>query len=109
MTLPSKELLSEVLGCVVTYVYKELDPYNMLHYVTSNVECKLNIYELAHKCNEWAMLEENYTTLINSAVTEGGMGISSIRGDNGEILFCEVMDTEPESIFQACEWILEQR
>lgn len=61
---------------------------------------EINIYELAHKCKEWAMDKGYYT--------ESGL--------TGKLAQCLVVgvkhflaDTEPEAIFKACEWILKQK
>ena len=112
----SKELITEALRMYPQYHENDectgniqVTPYSVHFEVNSNSMKQLNIYELAHKCKEWAMLESNNTTMINSAVTEANMGIASIRDDNGSILFCEVCDTEPEAIFKACQWILENK
>ena len=67
----SKELLSEVLGCDCSECYFE-DTYNLINYkyqydVTWSEETQynnssINIYELAHKCKEWAE-SKGYITL----------------------------------------------
>jgi len=60
-----------------------------------------NIYELAHKCKEWA-----FSKKINIC--------SGIRKNVGVVeYYCTAStntvyaDTEPEAIFLACEWIRE--
>ena len=114
----SKELITEALRMYPQYSINDKCTGNVQYRSGSNIVHfevnkagmqQINTYELAHKCKEWAMLEKNNTTMINSAVIEANMGIASIRSDNGEILFCEVADTEPETIFKACEWILQQK
>ena len=112
MTLytPSKELLSEVLELDIRESkYKDID--NMLLRYGYWQECisngkdisgveyaKINIYELAHKCKEWAWLK--YKKNIVSTYL-GSAYIFPLNGEQHET-------TEPEAIFKACEWILEQ-
>ena len=91
----TKELLSEVLG-----VYKIIEPYgNILVWEWdksySNNNCSINIYELAHKCKEWA-LQYDYTILSSK-------GYATI---SGKVFYDK---TEPEAIFKACQWILENK
>lgn len=119
--LISKELLSEVLGYKI---WKILD-CNMgtLRYCIypnkgdepSEYMFPINIYELAHKCKEWAIengfcvmsatfnadeddIEENWIKDVNYAWAEL---------HNEDKLFRA--DTEPEAIFKACQWILENK
>ena len=70
-------------------------------------ECIINIYELAHKCKEWAYTKDYH---LNSKLQ-----------DNFWFCYCENLIhngydyvskyklTEPEAIFEACEWILKQK
>ena len=108
----SKELLSMILGekaydikCVsdnIISFYTDYDQYE-----------EINIYELAHKCKEWAF--------NNGYELRNGRDI-----DVKEELcyFCEykqerqldyansdyfLAETEPESIFKACQWILDRK
>lgn len=87
------EYTSEVTG----------NPYN---YITHD---KINIYELAHRCKEWA--RDNEFFLRSFYDYEGAFCYISapVWVDKIEIPktgFCS--DTEPEAIFKACEWILKQ-
>jgi len=73
---------------------------------------EINIYELAHKCKEWA-LENNYAikSEIINLKTDKGFAIAL------SILHCPIAlkqancfaYTEPEAIFKACQWILENK
>lgn len=114
----SKELLNEVLGdseygeiswCRMTNVFGKNK--NILEYQRKNwlVEKEqINIHELAHKCKEWALLNgywvESYIALPN---TEGICKIGKI-GINNEI-HDKIENTEPEAIFKACQWILDNK
>jgi len=115
-----KQLLSEVLGEEVTFIYEELDEYNMLHYVVNNCKCRTNIYELAHKVKEWAF-DNKYIITCSPLITELKWKKHSVRlthfylaskdraiydefGSNGRI----EANTEVEAIFKAGEWVLKE-
>ena len=117
----SKELLSEVLNLVeVKGIYEESDyTYDLcdreLNYaerlivfdtVGYNKYMIINIHELAHKCKEWA-LSKGYTTLSgNNHLVLNSCSICRTMTDDDWLDFYS--DTEPEAIFKACEWIMEQ-
>lgn len=63
----------------------------------------IDIYELAHKCKEWA-LKQGYD--IYSSVN--GIAETYLSDGNFESLGANIADTEPEAIFKACQWILDQ-
>ena len=127
----SKELLSEVLhggriiikylenmeNCLEYISYCSINEMNGTKYnenlpdnyyvVKADRWQEINIYELAHKCKEWAF-------------NKGGIDITSGKRlglDGWECLVfigvipcdCYEAETEPEAIFKACEWILENR
>lgn len=107
----SKELLSEVVGNEVSEIRwinqqkKELqyDVIEDLNYTT------INIYELAHKCKEWAKLKNYY---LFSAPDENNEAICIVDGLYYDGIYIEQIKhchtyTEPEAIFEACEWIFE--
>jgi len=75
-TLPSKELLSEVLGYKVKDIV--LSTENNLCFFSCNVEHRINIYELAHKCKEWAF-NKGYELIEE-------VGRVVIKNNNGELL-----------------------
>lgn len=117
----SKELLSEVLNQNVTSVYKQQEQYR---YTTSNTNGALvswsdvplpNIYELAHKCKEWA-LNKGYIIEIGVHPTikkdrsdrDYFYKITTDRGQRFISNFVEIIKTEPEAIFKACEYILKE-
>jgi len=108
----SKELLSEVLSvempketCFkveyinsieIQYYDNDLFPENRKH---------INIYELAHKCKEWA--RGRYS--ISSYPTYFGYGASltDAFGNSPKNLVISTK-TECGAIFKACEWIMNQ-
>jgi len=109
----SKELLREVLGVEIIEIFifsKNTIGYYIKDNLNGNgkqIEHKINIHELAHhRCKEWA-------------TNNGWYILSYYQHRNGYALPCEEeeeeqkewfdADTEPEAIFKACEWILEQK
>ena len=113
MILPSKELISEVLSKEVEE--ERFIDSNSLTYVNSGIYEDINIYELAHKCREWA-LSEGYIIEVGVHPTikkdrSDRDYFYKITTDRGQILvskFDEIIKTEPEAIFKACELVLEK-
>ena len=106
----SKELLSEVynfdikdiilLGTDdVTYEVRFNGLKNGLKY---NI---INIYELAHKCKEWALSKE---CELLSCIRDENTSLCDIYSDVLDCKFTHYANTEPEAIFKACEWILKE-
>jgi hypothetical protein len=115
----SKELLSEVLGYEVYDIsnyheqrmadYKE-DFISFKRYLNGCRRNPINIHELAHFCKEWAykngfiLRSEYYPS--DSFLFSGGCLLIDISTEesawfNGTI--------EPEAVFKACEWILNNK
>ena len=113
MSIISKELLSEVLGVHVRdgwYFDCELllYTYDKILGLDENYHAEINIYELAHKCKEWAW--SNHKLSIISGYTISGNIVANIMIKHMNM--CEhhhKADTEPEAIFKACEWILKDK
>ena len=101
----SKKLLGAVFGNqVVTDISQS---GNNIEYSIDGIPSRMNIYEVAHRCKEWAN-ENDYT--ISS---HHGWKISEATptiGIKGNIMRMDTFTgtTEPEAVFKACEWILEQ-
>ena len=99
----SKELLSDVLDYEV-YTVGVIDHQNNLWYGLPDGDKEtINIHELAHKCKEWAWTH-NYSV--------GSW--KYVNGYQGQIALMGKMrafneSSEPEAIFKACEWILNQK
>lgn len=100
----SKELLSEVLNLNITYIEH---CNNSIIYKISvyDREEEVNIYELAHKCKEWAY--STYGIMIQSYPYCGKSRADALKGLEVDEVFKE--NTEVEAIIQACEWILEYK
>lgn len=109
MLLPSKELLSEVLQKEYSDRLVERIEINdnllQIFYTCSSkgiatcLGIEINIYELAHKCKEWALCRNK---CLSSTPYCKGLYVCTILGDD---MF--EAETEPEAIFKACEWLLE--
>lgn len=103
----SKELLSEVLGFdVVKIEIKD----NILDFDCAFdavvIVKKINIYELAHKCKEWA-LNKNYILLSSIEIDCSYCDISFIINNKARHKLITGA-SEIEAIFKACEWILKE-
>jgi len=108
----SKELLSEVLGETVISVSEGVYSENKICYTLSKLGTNVfrddNIHELAHKCKEWAW--------FNHPISGSNYLLPSTKEhdyDTNNRWVCHVnsqirlrANTEPEAIFKACEWIL---
>ena len=116
----STELLSEVLcvhvrddwyfDCeILVYTYDKILGLN------ENYKAEINIYELAHKCKEWA-LSEGYIIEVGVHPTikkdrsdrDYFYKITTDRGQRLISNLVEIIKTEPEAVFRACELVLEQ-
>ena len=113
----SKELLSEVIEIKQNRIGILKQLKNEIQYSTSGGYVSLiNVYELAHKCKEWAVKQnEEYINILNisSGVSNGGtkycdMSLQLFDNEDNIDNINErfTADTEPEAIFKACEWIL---
>lgn len=127
--LISKELLKEVFPFDNLegreWNYKVMDniliiTYNINKYFDGNTK-QINIYELAHKCKEWAIKQSNRENrIIYVEITQ----IYTIFYKSRDKVSCcihyfyedkksaagkeFIANTEYESIFKACEWILKE-
>lgn len=76
---------------------------------------EINIHELAHKCKEWANTKGYWVhshgcwTLNGDKYIESGSAFISLNSDIPNELFRIKLDTEPEAIFKACQWILNNK
>lgn len=114
----SKELLSEVLG----YTPFKIDKIKQVGGIgltlillnqDGTVRSYQNIYQLAHKCKEWAlsnkyMIDSNISPTFKE-VNNGIVGTSLIYNLNNMESKRFQSDTELEAIFKACEYIMENK
>ena len=111
MLLPSKELLSEVLRVNVKFIEFDIETIkrrihgsvrdNDIYYHDGKLKF-INIYELAHKCKEWA-----YSKGYDIYSDYNGADVCNICSNYSIAPFHHNV-TEKEAIFKACEWIMEK-
>lgn len=126
MTLPSKELLSEVL---------DIDIYNINGISSTEIEYEydmkefgehldiINIYELSFKFKEWAY-QNNYS--IRTFRTSIGWVVDTLHNNiedgrrkntwvfdiinyDNDTMHQYHFETEVEAVLAVCEWILQQK
>ncbi len=121
--LVSKELLSEVLGYKVDKIEEHFDGnFDPCFLISHNGgQLLLNIYEFMYLCKEWAFQQRynvyslgkwrdsNRDTYLSYSVTiktfEENIQYAMNKCYNDKFY----ADTEPEAVFKACEWILENK
>ena len=99
----SKELLSEVLREDIKVFRVDGSHVEYQYYSEDGFDDNINIFELAHKCKEYAYVN--------------GFKLSSVKVDerwccydsSTNVNFGYFGDTEPKAIFKACQWILDQK
>lgn len=73
----------------------------------SSISC-INIHDLANKCKEWAN-EEGYSIATRLMTYKWFIDLYRYESKKPKEKDFEMFDTEPEAIFKACEWILENK
>lgn len=71
----------------------------------------INIYELAHKCKNWAFKQgyELFSSILsNDNQMRGNCLVIRVESDHETVLKITNADTELEAIFKACEYIMEK-
>ena len=134
----SKELLSEVLhgsriiikdlrnmeNCLEYVSYCSINEMNGTKYnenlpdnyyvVKADRWQEINIYELAHKCKEWAWQQHELMLLQTQYFPKIFYGIKDLKTSMEDFITkvpqCDRFsaDTEPEAIFKACDYILNE-
>ena len=111
----SKELLSQIENLDIFSV-EFLDKENIIHICGNykdteiHTEYSINIYELAFKCKAWA--HSNGYWLSVRLYEPNGFNIVVFSHIHSQLQkdLKEINDkTEPEAVFKACQWILEQK
>lgn len=85
----SKELFKAVYNCDITTDKDMLGVYK-----------RINIYEFAFKCKEWALTKGYFIYSTNELSFIKTFSLETIE------TFSNGKDTEIECILKACEWIL---
>jgi hypothetical protein len=95
--LTVKEIISTGNNKVDNNIYYKVEEIDILQ--------STNIFELAHKCKEWAV-SKGYNIWSSAYGCECYIdGRNLVNNENIRFLACN----EPEAIFKACEWILKQK
>jgi hypothetical protein len=108
----SKELLSEVLNLDYVEVYEIELIGSHMHYTLVleddiiSDDMTINVHELAHKCKEWAWKTYGHSGAIQAGYILGRFDAMILFNGDG---YHFKGDTEPEAIFKACQWILENK
>ena len=122
--LISKELLTEVIGVEIRKINNSILDGNLYYYKTF-VKCKskINIYELANRCKEWA-INKGYEIKSSKPIVLNDEGRQVFNYWWAAWLFkfdggCEspkqillpsfIGENEPKAIFKACQWILDNK
>jgi hypothetical protein len=120
MELPSVELLNKVLfgfdymGEIVTKIYnseysKSTSSIIFWYGKKEDDIATINIYELTNKCKEWA-LTHNYSFETRPYNDYGHIDWHiAIWKDNIQLLPINLCVSEPEAIFNACQWLLDSK
>lgn len=99
----SKELLNEVLGYEASYI--QIVGTKLCFSCHIKGGSNINIYELAHKCKEWAFNNGYYLNIYNDAI------------DVVLKKSCKIVENitdgsfkySPTLVFKACQWILDNK
>jgi len=106
----SKELAQEVVGYVGGIFSVEVDDFNgdILIYDNATERRRFNIYELAHKCKEWAyvlgyelVVKRTKVYVYLSSGLRAGQRVAQFIGDKDSVYSNKLE-------FKACEWIRTQ-
>ena len=98
----SKELLSEVLDTDIKHINKiSIDTNSVCFSIPYGVRC-IKIYELAHKCKEWA-----YNNGYEIRYTSRGSYYLALFNSRYPRKTKQLNETFQEMI-KACEWILKE-
>ena len=109
----SKELLSQVLAVDIRKINGYILDGN-LYYYKAFVKCKskINIYELANKCKEWAY-SQGYILFskirLSSSLASCYFDVMGKHDYEDSYHNDFRAETESEAIFKACQWILDRR
>ena len=123
----SKELLQQIVGLIVKEVVStdinRID--NNIYYNIEEIDIlqSINIFELSYRCREWArtngyevsacrpiVSNDEGKAVINywykSYIFKFELGVC--HGPEQILKFDVNVSSEPEAVFKACEWILEE-
>ena len=106
----SEELLSEVLSLPISQepIIENMKSNSIEYYVdeyNNDYPKYINIYELMHKCKEWASsLDSNEYWLQSWIEQSPTLAVCEVDYQSDNKGF--TANTEPDVVFKACEWIM---
>jgi hypothetical protein len=76
-----------------------------------NYSEQINIYELAHKCKEWAFKQGYSLNVFNSNSNYHEVTPNTLAQNDEEWVEhpYSIASSEPEAVFKACQWILDNK
>lgn len=105
----SKELLSKVLDKNIKYISDELDDNLVPYEMPIDGWKTINVYELAYKCKEWAF-NNGYSILVDIlGINNYQISMEDLTTGKPEYVKDSYNTSEPETIFLACKWILDNK
>ena len=118
----SKELLS-IIMCAKIERFRILNNIAHIYYINDEQEYFISVYELSYRCREWAR-NNDYEVSACKPIVQDDEGkavinywykayihkfeLGTYSGPEQILKFDINCSSEPEAIFKACEWILEQ-
>ena len=118
----SKELLSEVMPewMAIESSGKYTDEYGFdaIEFTLSFNDAlggkslsygKINIHELAHKCKEWANIQNGKYWWVKSHIVTDMRSEATVETYGSVNKKTFEAPTEPEAVFNACQWILDNK
>jgi hypothetical protein len=117
----SKELLLKVLGytedCRVLSIKEEYRDikYDILSPVNGHYTERVNVYELAQRCKEWATTQGYWlhshtrSTLVKDTYVTCGGAFVHLESNIRLKLFETESTTETEAIFLATQWVIDNK
>jgi len=103
----SKELLSDILELPILEIRPNGSSVDIIHYKSVKQPSRWNIYELAHKCKAWAVINNyNFIILIDTiAICHKGVEMYTIYNNLNDDSF---IPFDPICEIKACEWIYDK-
>jgi hypothetical protein len=114
----SKELITQILRVYPQYSKQDECTGNITYEgkssiiyfeVNSKMISQCNVYELAHKCKEWAMSKGFIILTYGEAYYNVDVHYKCNNSKIGRMAFYDTAQEEPEAIFKACQWILDNK
>lgn len=109
----SKELLGKVLDLNISEMRVE-DSYVLIKSRRERIFRNINIHELDHKCKLWA--QKHGYTIVTGIRLDGTTNWDILCAhrdtdveDEESAVFSRIAESEPEGVFEACQWILNRK